>query len=280
MSNLVDNIYGFLTAPGDRNLSGIRYMPYHAALLPYLLTSIFYVLFVFKIGPALMKNRQPYNLTSVLRYYNIGQIIYNAIMSGLAFYLYVIKRPMPITCISVLPTGHPLKNIEGIVSAMYVFNKFLDYFDTIFFVLRKSYKQITFLHVYHHIMMSSLGLVYIRYLGGGGHAATVGILNSFVHVVMYAYYLASATNPEMKNSLWWKKYVTKLQLVQFVLLLIHQMWPLVVQTDCPYPKALLVCASLQAVLMIYLFSSFYYKTYIRNPKTKDTPLKAQEAKRR
>ncbi|CAD7003756.1 unnamed protein product [Ceratitis capitata] len=279
MSNIIDGIYGFLTAPGD--LYGNRFLPFRGALLPYLLTNIAYVLFVFKIGPWFMRNRQPYDLKPVLRYYNIGQIVYNAIVSAMSFYLYVIKRPMSITCMTILPIDHPLKNIEGLTSALYVINKFIDYFDTVFFVLRKSYKQITFLHVYHHIMMTSLSLLYVKYSGGGGHASMIGILNTLVHVFMYAYYLMSATRPEMKNSLWWKKYVTSLQLVQFVLILVHQMWPLVIQRDCEYPKLLCLCSCVQALLMLYLFGSFYIKTYIRNPKKKSTPpVVAQEAKTR
>ncbi|XP_067613823.1 very long chain fatty acid elongase F-like [Eurosta solidaginis] len=258
------NIIEFLTGPGT--LYGNRYLPFRGALLPYLLTNIFYVLLVFKIGPWFMKNRQPYNLKPVLRYYNIGQIVYNAIVSAMAFYLYVIKRPMPITCMIILPIEHPLKDIEGLVSALYVINKFIDYFDTIFFVLRKSYKQITFLHVYHHIMMTSLSLLYIKYSGGGGHASMIGILNTITHVFMYSYYLMSSTRPEMKSSLWWKKYVTRLQLVQFVLILIHQAWPLVIQPSCDYPKLLSVCSCFQALLMLYLFGSFYINTYIKNPK--------------
>ncbi|XP_053955797.1 elongation of very long chain fatty acids protein F-like [Anastrepha ludens] len=278
MSNIAANVYAFLTAPGT--LYGNRFLPFHGALLPYLLTNILYVLLVFKIGPWYMKNRQPYNLKTVLRYYNIGQIIYNAIVSGMAFYLYVYKRPMAITCMTILPTGHPLKNIEGLVSALYLINKFIDYFDTIFFVLRKSYKQITFLHVYHHIMMTSLSLLYIRYSGGGGHASMIGILNTNVHVFMYAYYFMSATRPEMKNSLWWKKYVTSLQLVQFVLILVHQMWPLVIQRDCEYSKVLCLCSCIQAILMLYLFGSFYIKTYVRNPKKHAAQQVSQEAKER
>lgn len=265
MANIIDGIYEYLTTPGDLT-TGNRFLPYHGAMLPYLLITIFYVLFVFKIGPFFMRKRQPYNLRSVLRYYNIGQIIYNAVITSLGIYLYVIKAPLALTCITILPTGHPLKNIEGVMGALYVFNKFIDYFDTIFFVLRKSYKQITFLHVYHHIMISSLSLMYMRYSGGGGHAVTIGILNSFVHTVMYTYYLVSASHPEMKNSLWWKKYVTKLQLIQFVVLFVHQIWPLVVQTDCDYPKSLLLLACSQSIFMIYLFSSFYIRTYISRPK--------------
>ena len=37
--------------------------------------------------------------------------------------------------------------------------------------------------------------------------------NSFVHVIMYAYYGLSAIGPQMRPYLWWKRYITKLQLV-------------------------------------------------------------------
>lgn len=37
--------------------------------------------------------------------------------------------------------------------------------------------------------------------------------NSFVHVIMYTYYLLSAFGPVMHRFLWWKKYLTQIQLV-------------------------------------------------------------------
>ena len=37
-------------------------------------------------------------------------------------------------------------------------------------------------------------------------------MNCLVHIVMYAYY-ALAAIPSMKGKLWWKKYITKFQLV-------------------------------------------------------------------
>ena len=39
-------------------------------------------------------------------------------------------------------------------------------------------------------------------------------LNSFVHVVMYAYYGLSAIGPQMQPYLWWKAHITKLQMVR------------------------------------------------------------------
>jgi len=41
----------------------------------------------------------------------------------------------------------------------------------------------------------------------------LGILNSIVHSFMYLYYFATAFRPELKKSLWWKKYITQIQLV-------------------------------------------------------------------
>ena len=38
-------------------------------------------------------------------------------------------------------------------------------------------------------------------------------LNCFVHIVMYSYYFLSGLGPSVQKYLWWKKYVTVLQMV-------------------------------------------------------------------
>lgn len=40
-------------------------------------------------------------------------------------------------------------------------------------------------------------------------------LNAGIHVLMYSYYGLSAFGPQMKKYLWWKKYLTLIQLVIF-----------------------------------------------------------------
>lgn len=47
----------------------------------------------------------------------------------------------------------------------------------------------------------------------GGHSVLMGLLNSFVHVVMYFYYFLTCCNEKYKNNLWWKKHITQLQMV-------------------------------------------------------------------
>ena len=41
------------------------------------------------------------------------------------------------------------------------------------------------------------------------------MVNSFVHVIMYTYYFLSAFGPEVQKYLWWKRYLTQLQLVSY-----------------------------------------------------------------
>ena len=47
----------------------------------------------------------------------------------------------------------------------------------------------------------------------GGHGTLLGIINSFVHIIMYSYYLLAALGPTVQKYLWWKKHLTLLQLV-------------------------------------------------------------------
>lgn len=47
----------------------------------------------------------------------------------------------------------------------------------------------------------------------GGHGSFIGLVNSFVHIIMYTYYMLTAMGPEYAKYLWWKKYITTLQLV-------------------------------------------------------------------
>ena len=42
------------------------------------------------------------------------------------------------------------------------------------------------------------------------------MINSFVHVLMYTYYGLSSLGPHMQNYLWWKKYLTRVQLVTVI----------------------------------------------------------------
>ena len=69
---------------------------------------------------------------------------------------------------------------------------------------------------------------------GGGQGGFSAFLNAGVHTFMYLYYLLAALGPEVQKYLWWKKYLTRMQMIQFVLVFLHSIQTL--YYDCNYPK--------------------------------------------
>lgn len=70
----------------------------------------------------------------------------------------------------------------------------------------------TTLHVIHHGCMPMSVWFGVRFTPGG-HSTFFGLLNTFVHIIMYTYYMFSAMGPQYQKYLWWKKYLTTLQMV-------------------------------------------------------------------
>lgn len=125
-------------------------------------------------------------------------------------------------------------------------------------VLRKKDDQITFLHVFHHVSMLNIWWFCIL-LVPGGQSWFCTSLNSLVHVVMYTYYLLNLF-PSMKKHLWWKKYITQLQLVQFALIFINSMYT--VLSGCDFPAWSAMFLSGYTIVLIFLFGHFYLSAYI------------------
>lgn len=160
----------------------------------------------------------------------------------------------------------------------YFIMKVVDLFDTVFFVLRKRYNQVTYLHVYHHISICFISYLTTAYIPGG-HSAPFGILNSLVHCAMYFYYLMTVINSEIKKSTTWKKRITQLQLLQFLAITVHFLRPILFRKDCKYPKFILILQLIQVMFMTALFSDFYIKTYFRRPKSKSRSIHVEEEKK-
>lgn len=138
-------------------------------------------------------------------------------------------------------------------------------------MLRKNQHQLTFLHVYHHTVMVLWSFYYLKY-AFGEQGVAIGFMNSFVHVIMYSYYLLAALGPQMRKFLWWKKYLTGLQLVQFCTMIVVLAVTSIM--DCKVPKQVTIILSFLVVSFLYLFSRFYIKSYRTKPKP---PNQQQEA---
>jgi elongation of very long chain fatty acids protein 7 len=148
----------------------------------------------------------------------------------------------------------------------YFFSKFTEFFDTFFFVLRKRNDQVSTLHVIHHGIMPFSVWWGVKFMPGG-HSTFFAFLNTFVHIVMYTYYMIAAIGPEMKRYLWWKKYLTILQMVQFTVVFIHAS-QLLISNPCNYSLAFVYWILAHSVLFLFLFSRFYKQAYAKKEKKK------------
>src|SRR6185437_2136515 len=90
------------------------------------------------------------------------------------------------------------------------------------------------------------------------------MMNTFIHFVMYSYYFLAAFGPEIQKYLWWKRYITQMQLAQFIILGIYAFIFLFFQRG--YPVFWLYVAFPQPLFFFYMFYDFYKKTYLENQK--------------
>ncbi|CAD1475278.1 unnamed protein product, partial [Heterotrigona itama] len=109
-----------------------------------------------------------------------------------------------------------------------------------------------------------------------GHSTFFGMLNTFVHIVMYSYYFLAAFGPKIQPYLWWKKYLTALQMVQFILVMVHAFQLLFI--ECDYPKAFVWWIGMHAIMFYFLFRDFYVQTYKKSKTTAATSSVNKETK--
>jgi len=225
-----------------------------------------------------MKNRKPLNLKPLFA-------VHNMLLSFLSLVLLILllETLIPIIlekgfyfsiCSPDMFSGDWGRRLELYYYINYLF-KFYELVDTYFMVYSK--KNIEFLHIYHH--SATYWLCFTQLEGNTSVQWFVITFNLFVHVVMYYYYARSA----MGANIWWKKYLTTLQIVQFVCDITicyfctlsyyaGTLNPNLISPDCygtPF-AAWFGCAILSSYLG--LFIQFFFLTYTPKggrPKTTD-----------
>ncbi|XP_058507395.1 elongation of very long chain fatty acids protein 5 [Solea solea] len=221
---------------------------------PTFALTVMYLLIVW-MGPKYMQHRQPYSCRGLLVLYNLG-------LTLLSFYMFyelvsaVWHGGYNFYCQDIHSAPEVDKKVIKVLW-WYYFSKVIEFMDTFFFILRKNNHQITFLHIYHHASMLNIWWFVMNWIPCG-HSYFGASINSFVHVVMYSYYGLSAI-PAVRPYLWWKRYITQLQLIQFFLTVSHTMsaviWP------CGFPMRWLYFQISYMVTLIILFANFYIQTY-------------------
>ncbi|CAG9785325.1 unnamed protein product [Diatraea saccharalis] len=223
---------------------------------PVLMILAGYLLLVLKIGPAFMRKREAYKLTGVLAFYNAFQVLLSVYLFLKYFFALVEFGLVPKTCYMAQESAR--KKILLYIW-LYFAAKLSELLDTVFFVLRKKDKQVTFLHLYHHSIMM-IGTWLILKYSPSQTLIFIGATNSLVHVVMYTYYGLAVFGPKFEKYLKWKKYITTMQLVQFVSIIFQYLLS-VKYCDCPPSKGLVTCIALNTMFFFVLFLNFYRKSY-------------------
>lgn len=259
MARVVDTVVQFYNQTLEARDSRVDGWFLMDSPLPTLSACLTYVYVVTSLGPRLMKNRHPMNLRKTLVFYNFFMVLLSAWLfwelwiSGWGTgYNY---RCQPVDY-STSPKAMRMAN----ACWWYYFSKFIEFADTLFFVARKKFNQVSLLHVVHHGCMPMSVWFGVRFTPGG-HSTFFGLLNSLVHVFMYTYYGLAALGPEYHKWLWWKKYMTKFQLVQFIAIIVHAFQLFFI--NCNYPKAFAWWIGGHAVLFFFLFTDFYKQAYMK-----------------
>ena len=114
--------------------------------------------------------------------------------------------------------------------------------------------------------MPLYGYIMVRWLPGG-HETFGGTLNSLVHVFMYSYYFLASLGPQMQKYLWWKKYLTTLQMIQFIIVFVRSIIVIFGIVECGYPRYFSLFSASITFLFFGMFMNFYRENYSKK-KTK------------
>lgn len=211
-------------------------------------------------------------LTESMVIYNVAQVVLNGWM------VYVMVD-------AVLFGGHPFigsRSLSGpsITSGasyavwVHYCDKYLEFFDTYFMILRGKMDQVSFLHIYHHTTIAWAWWIAVT-CSPGGDIYFGALLNSIIHVMMYAYYALAL----LKVSCPWKRYLTQAQLLQFTSVVVytvatgykqyHNLPHEAIEGEQPSMAMYWMCCGVQTFEMVslfILFSIFYKRSYAKKGK--------------
>ncbi|KAL7553236.1 hypothetical protein ACHAWF_016497 [Thalassiosira exigua] len=222
-------------------------------------------------------------LTEAMIVYNVAQVLLNGWM------VYAMID-------AVLNKGHPFIGSRSLVGvavnsgASYAVwahycDKYLEFFDTYFMILRGKMDQVSFLHIYHHTTIAWAWWIAMTY-SPGGDIYFGALLNSFIHVLMYSYYALAL----LKVRCPWKRYLTQAQLLQFTSVVVYtfataykqykELPHEAIEGERPSLNTYLFCCVVQVLEMVslfVLFMVFYKKSYAKKGgKKKDSTTKESE----
>lgn len=146
---------------------------------------------------------------------------------------------------------------------VFYISKVPEWFDTILMVLKHNYRQVSYLHVYHHVTIFVIWWI-ACITAPGGEAYYSAMVNSGVHVIMYGYYFLTMLFPsgpvrQVLNR--FKFVVTKGQMMQFAINCLQSIYDLVIvpRDELKYSPRLLQLLFWYMSTLLVLFANFLRK---------------------
>lgn len=187
-----------------------------------------------------MTTRKAFEIKRFMKIYNVAQIL----VCG-----YMVWGMM--SCIRI-PNFFGIHTSFDEAGEWFVFvhylSKYMDWFDTLWIILKKNRQQLSFLHVYHHATISMVW-GFLLYSGVGNGTIRYGAwINSLTHVIMYSHYLWTSFG--LKNP--FKRYITLWQISQFYSCLAHAFIVRILESSACWEYAWIqICYQ---TTMVYLFT--------------------------
>lgn len=237
--------YGFENIKGLHFHSDVEWMNVLVSPFAVYVTPLLYFLAVMIVSR--MSTRfpaMPWIKSHVQPVYNIVQIVVCSYMVWGMLPLVDVKNGNPFGL-----NSKRSKTIEWFVFVHYL-TKFLDWTDTFIMIFNKSYRQLSFLQVFHH---ATIGMIWGAVLScgwGSGTAFYGAFINSVTHVLMYTHYFW--TSMGFKNP--FKRYLTKFQLAQFASCVLHAILVAFSGLETVFPSnGLPMIQIMYHPIMLYLF---------------------------
>merc|ERR1711881_223219 len=229
--------------------------PLMSSPLPTVAISAAYVLMCI-YGPRVMEKRSDTlgnNLRPLIVVYNFLIAALNLYM-GLELLATSLLLGSSWLCEPVDYSDNPISLRVASVLWWYYFSKLIEMLDSVFFILKKKWDQLSFLHS----SMFCLWWIGIKFVAGGS-SFLPAMFNCFVHVVMYGYYMVAALGPAYRKWLWWKKYLTIVQMVQFFVIMLITINT--IRMDCDFIMWMMYGLLTYMISFLLLFSHFFYNAY-------------------
>jgi len=225
-----------------------------------------YLAFVF-IGSKVMPHIGAIDPYPIKFIYNVSQIMLCAYMTIEAILLGYRNGYTFFSSCNVYDNDKaPIANLLWLFYA----SKVWDFWDTIFIVLNKKWRQLSFLHVYHHTTIFLFYWLNSNANYDGDIFLTI-VLNGFIHTVMYTYYFVCMHTKDPKTGkslpIWWKSSLTMLQLIQFITMM-TQSTSLMLGKCQQIGQRIVVVYLVYILTLFILFGQFFIASYIKPKKDK------------